>query len=94
MTAEAIARLRAMVNRRSTVIDGRALVLRDDLRALLDAHTEALDALKRKVVDVSADRTWCSLCRSEAPWNLEPDRADRHPHAASCILAAMDGAKP
>ncbi len=88
--AEAIARLREAADH----VFSRPSVDKADLRAVLDAraaletaHTEALDALKRKAVDVSADRTWCSLCRTEAPWNLEPDRADRHPHAVSCVLA-------
>lgn len=87
MSADAIARLREKQARcdkfRAASVDVEA----DDLRALLDAHAEALDVLARKVVDVSADRTLCSLCRTEAFWNLEPDRADRHPHAVSCVLA-------
>lgn len=44
MIAEAIARLRKYVDGTATLGDSRSRV--DDLRALLDAHTEALDALE------------------------------------------------
>ncbi len=46
-SAEAIARLRKYVDGTATLGDSRSRV--EDLRALLDAHTEALDALQAKM---------------------------------------------
>ena len=45
MSAEAIARLRKYVDGTATLGDSRSRV--DDLRALLDAHEEALDVLEK-----------------------------------------------
>ena len=62
-----------------------------DLRELIALYDEAVRVMRREVLDVAADRTWCRLCRTEWFWNSETDRADRHTHAASCFLAKAGG---
>ncbi len=57
---EAIARLRKYVDGTATLGDSRSRV--DDLRALLDAHTEALDALEGLDDACAAVASWSSDC--------------------------------
>ena len=67
MSAEAIARLRKYVDGTATLGDSRSRV--DDLRALLDAHEEALDALqalRASYIADGGDRGDEGLCRATA----------------------------
>ena len=60
MSAEAIARLRKYVDGTATLGDSRSRV--DDLRALLDAHVEALDALEKLEDACSSVASWSEEC--------------------------------
>ena len=60
MIAEAIARLRKYVDGTATLGDSRSRV--DDLRALLDAHVEALDALEKLEDACSSVASWSEEC--------------------------------
>ena len=62
MSAEAIARLRKYVDGTATLGDSRSRV--EDFRALLDAHTEALDALQAKM-DLLATTTLMSYADAD-----------------------------
>lgn len=60
MSAEAIARLRKYVDGTATLGDSRSRV--EDLRALLDAHVEALDALEKLEDACSSVASWSEEC--------------------------------
>ena len=55
MSAEAMARLRKYVDGTATLGDSRSRV--EDLRALLDAHAEALDALSDIMTVVNGEES-------------------------------------
>ena len=60
MSAEAIARLRATATMHSDFLHIPVSV--DDLRALLDAHVEALDALEKLEDACSSVASWSEEC--------------------------------
>ena len=53
----------------------------DELRVQI---LELTTTLARVAVDVSAERTWCQLCRTEA-MNTGAGRKE-HPHDVDCLL--------
>lgn len=58
--------------------------------ARLSARVAKLTAaLKREVLNMSADRSWCTICRTET---TGPHTAEKftHPHAATCALAEAE----
>lgn len=85
MSPEALARLREHVD--YVFKDGElpeSERLAHDLRALLDAYAEAVDALQR--VEFSDLDKKCPCCRG---WKMSPNGETARAHTRNCSLAAV-----
>jgi hypothetical protein len=47
------------------------------------------EVLEFSEIEVSAERSWCRLCRTESL--ATPVRRNRHPHSAKCVLYTNEG---